>query len=119
MTDIGKGDVVAATRRIVVSAVLTANKGGYLIEPGTRAIVAGFTDGRESMCPECGDRHAAGLLLEQYPLIHRVAWCQCEWRKIGGSRSDHVGWFEGYLKTTPIIPPGALERLFDQPRRLR
>ena len=45
-----------------------------------------------------------------------MLWCPCEWRKIGGSETDTVAQFAGYLKTTPTLAPGAFKRLIEKVR---
>lgn len=114
MTDIGKGDVVEAIRkRIVGTNFVPGNRGIYLILPGQRAIVAGFSDPRPNFCDMCGETHGPGMLLEQYPLIQGLSWCHCEWKRVGGSKDDHVGWFADYLKEKPavVVPKGLFRRL--------
>jgi hypothetical protein len=113
MSDIGKGDVVQAIRQRIVGADWTPGRGVYIIFPGTRAIVAGFTDPKPNFCDQCGPVEGPGLLLEQYPLVPGLSWCDCEWKRVGGSKDDHVGWFAEYVKPKPpvLAKPGVLRRL--------
>jgi hypothetical protein len=101
--DLGKDDVVEAINDMQVAALWTPpGVGDYQIAAGQRAIVvevmyaAGF-------CTRCGHQpDAAGLVLAEYPLIARVRWCPCEWKKIGGSKADHVSQFAQHLKGVPV-----------------
>jgi hypothetical protein len=113
MSDIGKGDVVAAVHQYIVGWGLTPNREAYLIMPGQRAIVAGFADPKPNFCDTCGAVEGPGLLLEEYPLIQGLSWCVCEWRRFGGSKDDHVAFFAEYVKPKPpvLAKPGVLRRL--------
>lgn len=116
MTDIGKGDVVVAVKEMHVSGLFTGH-GPYIVQPRSRAIVAGLTNMRTSTCPECGDCVGPGLILEEWPLKEGVAWCLCEWRKFGGSKDDHVRQFAEYLKAKPLIDTEVMKRLLAPGRR--
>jgi hypothetical protein len=114
MSDIGKGDVVAAVRPRIVGSRMTPGRGVYLIMPGDRAIVAGFSDPKPNFCDTCGAVEGPGLLLEEYPLVRGLSWCVCEWKRIGGSKDDHVAFFAEYVKPKPepvLAKPGVLRRL--------
>jgi hypothetical protein len=114
MTDIGKGDVVASVRGRIVGWGLTPGRVPYLIRPGDRAIVAGFADPKPNLCDMCGRVEGPGILLEEYPLIQGLSWCHCEWKRVGGSQSDHVGFFAEYVKPKPApvqLGGGILRRL--------
>lgn len=114
MSDIGRGDVVEATMDMSVTA---AFGGPYVVAKGTRAIVLGIAPYRVSMCPTCGKRNGPGIQLVEYPLRAGIAWCVCEWRKVGGSREDHVGWFAEYLKGQPVIDAKIMRKLLAPSRR--
>jgi hypothetical protein len=104
--DLGKDDVVEAIGDMHVVALWTApGMGDYQIDAGQRATVvevrcvAGY-------CTRCGHQpDAAGLVLAEYPLIDRVRWCPCEWKKIGGSQADHVSQFAQHLRGVPAPLP--------------
>ena len=114
MSDIGKGDVVVAIRQRLVGPAFTPERRCYVIMPGQRAIVSGFTDPRPNFCDQCGETSGPGLLLEQYPLIEGLSWCHCEWKRFGGSKDDHMAWFKSYTEEKPPVPvlkPGLFRRL--------
>jgi hypothetical protein len=114
MTDLGKGDVVAAVQDLDVPARWTGH-GEYHVRVGQRAIVVEVRQPC-GFCTRCGHKpDLVGLRLEEYPLVRGVLWCPCEWRKIGGSEADTVAQFAGYLKTE-ILTPGAFRRLIEKVR---
>lgn len=89
MSDIGPGDVVEAVFPAYVGSFLTGRAEGYRIKVGDRAIVSALTTvGRFSQCDNCGDKSQRGLLLKEYPLREAVAWCFCEWRRVGPTRAE-------------------------------
>ena len=107
MTDLGKGDVVAAVHDLDVPARWTDGHGPYAVRRGQRAIVAEVRICR-GLCTQCGARPGgvAGLRLEEYPLASFVMWCPCEWRKLGGSLDEHVAQFASHLvKRRELSPP--------------
>jgi hypothetical protein len=113
MTDLGKGDVVAAVHDVSVAGVWTGH-GDYNIKAGQRAIVE---EVRQCLgtCTGCSHKPAViGIRLVEYPLERWVLWCPCEWRRIGGSEADHVARFAGYLKPKPVLAQAALKRLFER-----
>lgn len=98
-TDIGPGDCVEAKIEMWISKAWTApGQDGYVIHPGTRTVVVDLSPKRHSICSTCGVRDQPGLLLTDYPLMPYVAFCPCEWRKIGGSKGEHVKQFAEYLR---------------------
>lgn len=114
MTDIGKGDVVRAIRQRLVGPAFIPSRRCYVIMPGQRAIVAGFTDPRPNFCDQCGETAGPGMLLEEYPLIQGLSWCHCEWKRVGGSKDDHMKWFAEYVrdpKPVPALPKSIFRRL--------
>lgn len=114
MTDIGPWDVVEAIKDMSITAPMTGGRGPYVIARGQRATVEKLITERSSICAVCGDTKGPGLLLVEYPLGQGIAWCPCEWRKIGGSQADHVRWFAEYLKAKPVVP--SLPAIFGRPR---
>lgn len=96
MTDLGKGDVVAAVSDMRVSSMWTG-RGPYHIKTGDRAIVAEVVN-NHGFCTACGTPHdLVGLKLEEYPLRDGVLFCPCEWRKIGPGAAETVARFAHHL----------------------
>lgn len=117
MDDLGPGDVVEAMVELHVSPDVTGQGAGYDIDKGSRAIVAQVGPTRIGVCIVCGDATGPALLLLDYPLRTGVAWCAvCEWRKVGGSKADHLKWFADHVRPKPepaLAKPrlGGLRRL--------
>ena len=82
MTDIGPGDVVEA----VCDLFNVAPK-------GTRSIVSDVLN-VEAVCTRCNSAFGQGLLIKGVPVPPSyIWWCTCEWKKIGGSRTQTVARF--------------------------
>lgn len=104
MTDIGKGDVVAAVASMSISGMWTASGRSYSVKAGQRAIVAEVVKAG-GVCTACGaPPDLTGLLLEEYPLKQGVLFCPCEWRKVGGGEEEHVAQFAHHLKPAKARP---------------
>ncbi len=106
MTDIGKGDVVAAIHDMSVSVFWAApGHGPYVIAAGQRAIVAEVCHAGQ-VCTGCGaTNNLTGLILEEYPMRPCVAWCPCEWKKLGPSQDETVAQFAKHLIKQPNRTP--------------
>ena len=104
-SDIAPGDVVEAVFDAKVGSFIAMDRpGGYHVRPGDRAIVAGFTTvGRYSQCDQCLDKSQRGILLVEYPLKAGVAWCFCEWRRVGPTKAQQLARFKEDLNLAPAV----------------
>lgn len=101
MDDLGPGDVVEALKRFSIAPGFTGQGAGYEIEIGTRAIVAAVGP-NPGQCLDCGDGAGPALLLLDYPLKTGISWCAiCEWKKVGGSKEEHLKWFADHVRPKP------------------
>lgn len=104
MDDLGPGDVVEALHEIIVKPGFTGQGAGYHILKGDRAVVAAIGP-ITGACIACASAGPALLLLD-YPLKTGISWCAiCEWRKVGGSKADHLGWFADHVRPKPELAP--------------
>lgn len=99
--ELGKGDVVVATTDQEPFPPWYE----YHVTKGDRGIVSAVVTVRTRGVPGCLCGSPFGLKVEPFSLLDDLAWCACQWRKIGGSQADTVRRFAEDLNLGKPLTP--------------